>query len=334
MSSQLDGQQILQDSYDESEKRIRVDAEVTTIIPGPVEVAIDATADSIKIGNGEGDFLAINPDGSINVNTNSSDTITVVQPTGTDLHAIIDSGNITIDNAAGVSAVNIQDGGNSITVDGTISVTQGTSPWIENISQFGGSNVVTGTGNSGSGIPRVTISNDSSITNISGTISLPTGAATETSLTKLTQTQGSTTSGQSGTLIQGAVTTNVPSYTTGQTNPISLNTRGSLRVKHTGLDSIFIIRNDYSTTNVTTATYVQLIASTTNEVNKLYIFDSSGQDLVLATGAAASEIDQIAISQGGWDCPIDLYIPSGTRISVKSKSATANQGILLITGLK
>lgn len=51
-----------------------------------------------------------------------------------------------------------------------------------NVSQFGGSNVVTGTGVGGAGIPRVTVSSDSSITNISGTVSLPTGASTETTL--------------------------------------------------------------------------------------------------------------------------------------------------------
>lgn len=37
------------------------------------------------------------------------------------------------------------------------------TPWNENISQFGGNAVVTGTGASGVGIPRVTISNDSAI---------------------------------------------------------------------------------------------------------------------------------------------------------------------------
>lgn len=68
------------------------------------------------------------------------------------------------------------------------------------------------------------------ITNISGTVSLPTGAATEASLAKLTLTQGSTTSGQSGPLIQGAVTTSAPSYTTAQTSPLSLTTGGALRV--------------------------------------------------------------------------------------------------------
>ena len=41
------------------------------------------------------------------------------------------------------------------------SVTQGTSPWVDNITQFGGSNVVTGTGVGGAGIPRVTVSSDS-----------------------------------------------------------------------------------------------------------------------------------------------------------------------------
>lgn len=42
--------------------------------------------------------------------------------------------------------------------------------------------------------------------------------------------QGSTTSGQSGQLVQGAVTTAAPSYTTAQTSPLSLDTSGSLRV--------------------------------------------------------------------------------------------------------
>lgn len=42
--------------------------------------------------------------------------------------------------------------------------------------------------------------------------------------------QGSTTSGQTGGLTQAAVTTASPSYTTGQTSPLSLDTSGNLRV--------------------------------------------------------------------------------------------------------
>ena len=45
--------------------------------------------------------------------------------------------------------------------------------------------------------------------------------------------QGSTTSGQVGPLIQGAVSTSNPSYTNAQTSPLSLTTDGKLRVNAT-----------------------------------------------------------------------------------------------------
>lgn len=72
-------------------------------------------------------------------------SVTVTQATGTNLHTVVDSGSITVSNGAGASAVNIQDGGNSITVDGSVNAVQ------------------SGTWN---------------INNITGTVSLPTGAST------------------------------------------------------------------------------------------------------------------------------------------------------------
>lgn len=50
----------------------------------------------------------------------------------------------------------------------------------------------------------------------------------------LPNTIGSTTSGQSGALILGAVTTSNPTYTTAQSHPLSLATDGSLRVSGGG----------------------------------------------------------------------------------------------------
>jgi hypothetical protein len=105
----------------------------------------------------------------------------------------------------GTTAQPITDNGGSITVDGTVAATQ------------------SGTWN---------------VTNVSGTISLPTGAATEASLAKLTLAQGSTTSGQSGALIQGAVTIGGPTYSTGETQPLSLTTDGSLRIEVTNSGDI------------------------------------------------------------------------------------------------
>lgn len=86
--------------------------------------------------------------------------------------------------------------------------------------------LMTGTG----GTFPATQSGTWNITNISGTVSLPTGASTEATLLLLPVAQSSTTSGQKGPLIQAAVTTSAPTYTTAQTNPLSLLTTGALRV--------------------------------------------------------------------------------------------------------
>lgn len=88
------------------------------------------------------------------------------------------------------------------------------------------------------------------INNVAGTVSLPTGASTSalqttgnTSLATIAtgvQTNAaiaSTTSGQTGGLIMGAVTTAAPSYTTAQTNPISLDLSGNVRVNVTNANA-------------------------------------------------------------------------------------------------
>lgn len=97
----------------------------------------------------------------------------------------------------------------------------------------------------------------------------------------------------------------------------------------TGRASVNLARNVYSTTNVTTAAYVQIIASTSAISNQQYIFDSSGQTLVLAVGGVGSEVDQFYIVPGG-NGEMNLKIPSGSRVSVKAVSATANAGELNI----
>src|SRR4029077_17926978 len=58
---------------------------------------------------------------------------------------------------------------------------------------------------------------------------LPTGASTS-ALQPTNAAIASTTSGQTGHLIMGAVTTGAPTYTTAQTDPLSLDTAGNLRI--------------------------------------------------------------------------------------------------------
>lgn len=96
-----------------------------------------------------------------------------------------------------------------------------------------------------------------------------------------------------------------------------------------GRNKVAQLYNDYTSTSVTTSAYVQLTASTASIVNKIEIFDSSGEALILAVGGAGSEVDQLYIFPGG-NGPVDLYIPASSRISVKAKTATASAGFLAI----
>jgi hypothetical protein len=55
--------------------------------------------------------------------------------------------------------------------------------------------------------------------------------------------QGSTTSGQTGGLVQGAVTTAAPTYVTAKTNPLSLETDGDLRTHDTAATTLLTSMN-------------------------------------------------------------------------------------------
>ena len=63
-----------------------------------------------------------------------------------------------------------QSGGTtSVTVtSGTVTANQGGAPWSQNVTQFGSSAVATGTGVGGAGIPRVTVSSDSTLGLVAG----------------------------------------------------------------------------------------------------------------------------------------------------------------------
>ena len=90
--------------------------------------------------------------------------------------------------------------------------------------------------------------------------------------------------------------------------------------------------NAYGTTPVTTAAYVQLVASTGDQIRKVQIFDSSGETLVFATGAGGAEVDQFYVFPGGIETLVD--IPAGTRISIKAVTGNATAGYFAMNAWK
>jgi len=131
------------------------------------------------------------------------------------------------------------------------------------------------------------------INNISGTISLPTGAATETTLA---------------------------SVLTGINNLVGTQGQKYIAAR---------VRNSYSGTPVTTGAWVQLIASTVSAYKEFDIFDSSGQTLELATGASGFEVPFMYIFPGG-NGKVNAGILASQRLSIRAVSANATSGELLI----
>lgn len=105
------------------------------------------------------------------------------------------------------------------------------------------------------------------------------------------------------------------------TGTVSINTTLSPRSK---------ARIDFSSTNVTSGAWVELISTVgTTAIKRVQVFMSQGNALELGFGAAASEVSQIYLFPGGNEV-FEMDIPAGTRLSVRAVSSTANSGELLV----
>lgn len=109
-----------------------------------------------------------------------------------------------------------------------------------------------------------------------------------------------------------------------------------LPVKTFGHQKVNNIVNVYSSTNVGTGAYVQILASTAGRSDFMTLFDGGGYAMILAFGPAASEVDQLYIPPGGFNGVIPFYIPAGTRLSLKCLEAgiTVNLGIFVMNTLE
>lgn len=230
------------------------------------------------------------------------------------------------------------------TVTGTVAATQ-SGTWSNSITQGGNTATVTASNAlkvdgsavtqpiSGSvtatvsGTVAATQSGTWDINNISGSVSLPTGAATAAKQPAL---------GTAGTASADVITVQgIASMTalkvdgSAVTQPVSI---ASVPAEG-GRSKVLLATISYSSTNVTTSAYTQITASTSGAINRLYIADTSGSALIIAVGGAGSENDQLYVGPGGSDAPYELNIPSGSRLSIKALDANATSGRLILTAL-
>jgi len=99
----------------ETAVEVVVSGDSITIDNATISVDLDHTEDSVRLGDGT-NLTTVNASGELQVRDDDANTaLTSIDGKLVDGN---DIGDVTINNAAGASAVNIQDGGNSITVDG------------------------------------------------------------------------------------------------------------------------------------------------------------------------------------------------------------------------
>ena len=232
----------------------------------------------------------------------------------------------------------------STTITGTVAVTQSSSPWVvsgtvtttppanasTNITQWdsvalgapsaygtspGAVNVI-GVNAFITNTPTVTANAGTGTFTVSGTVTANAGTnlntsalALDTSVNGILVAQGSTTSGEKGPLIQGAVTTAAPTYSTTQTSPLSLTTAGALRT-----DSSATTQPISGTVTVNQGT-----AAVTANKWPIEIVDAGGVNVATITGAGALKVDGSAVTQ-----PV-----SGT---VTANAGTGNFTVVQATG--
>jgi len=169
------------------------------------------------------------------------------------------------------------------------------------------------------------------ITNITGTVSLPTGAATESTLAQI---DGKVANNYG--VATGAVRTAAQIGNAGGVADFDEGAAGSqtLRVvladeskAQGGLAPVAVITRSYSSLNVT-GTYSSLGAPLASTANMVAFFETGGVPLIIGWGS----VDKFIIPPGGAESPLPVTIPSATQLQIKTADgSTVSSGNLYMT---
>jgi hypothetical protein len=324
--------------------------------------------------NGENFGLQLDSSGNLKVNATATipGTVTVVQPTGANLHA-------DIDNFPATTAVTQST--SPWVVSGTITANQGAPPW--SVSQSGAwttgrtwtlshstdstaSWTFDGSGNSiGSTTlsavnyldvwsPNMTQNGVAPPTRAGMIAGDDTLGAVSRYVVVNTQGQleidGGTASGASDlgypVKVGGVYNSTQPTFSTGQRGDAQIDANGNLRVVlssgnnaigyQAGRGVLSTFTQSYSSSNLATGAFTTIITSTASTINEMDIFDTSGLDYYLAyaatCGALSTATNAIIVSPGGGGK--DFQIPSGNCVGFEAKTALISAGSVNMTFYK
>lgn len=311
-----------------------------TGIGNPVGQPYPTTAVPVAGENPSGNLTAIQTDANGNlITTPATGSVQHVivdssaLPTGAATSGLQTSGNTTLTTISTTAASILLDltNGTQITqITGTVPLPTGAS--TANLQVTGNTALTTIASNQTNGTQVTSVNNFPATQPVSGSVTVvqPTGTNLHTAVDSSALPTGAATSA-----LQIALNAQVPTTLGQKTSAASMavvlasdqsSVPTTIGGKSTANPPVF---NTYSTTPITTATYVTLIASTASIINYVDIFDSSGQAMILAVGAIGSEVIQGYVGPGGDQIP--LRVAAGSRISYKALTANATAGYLLMS---
>ena len=145
----------------------------------------------------------------------------------------------------------------------------------------------------------VNIASDQTVPVSAASLPLPTGAATEATLSTIDADTSALAGTVAGSELQVDVVT-IPA--------VDLNY----------LDTIATTYTDASSTNIpgNATAPLELIASTAADIKKIQVADTTGAFLEIMTGAAAAEVRKVLLGPGS-DSTVEVSVTAGTRLSVR-----------------
>ena len=181
-----------------------------------------------------------------------------------------------------------------------------------------------------SGTVAATQSGTWNITNVSGTVSLPTGASTEATLAaasaKLPATLGQKAMAASMAVTLASDQSSIP---VSSTPVVAFNTGtvGATSQQVVQAGRVMADKSSLAVSSITAAAYTQLIASTAAICSLIDVTNTTGEPMIIAVGGAGAEVDRFYVGPAG-SVLMPITIAASSRISAKSLGSTATSGYL------
>lgn len=88
---------------------------------------------------------------------------------------------------------------------------------------------------------------------------------------------------------------------------------------------------DTSSTNITSAAWVELVASPAYACSAVLVHNSGSQPIKVGKGAAAAEVDAGLVLPIGVSAYVPFVVKKGQRLSLRSLGATQSTGIITLS---